>query len=202
MVAIHNFTVVGLVGLILNGEDGVTVVGGTGCKVKDNFLMENGWQTDDEYRGLYISAMTDVSIYHNSIINSTNQVYVWVPSSVNWTGRWNVTGNYWSDYTGDDADGDGIGEDPYVINTSTYETKDHKDYFPFMNPYLPGDINHDGKVDMRDISTIARAYGTTPEDENWNPKADLYEDGFIDMTDINIATENFGKTWQDFWGIE
>lgn len=170
-----------------SGLDGVSVIGGQGTKIKDNFLKEN----DD--CGLFINAMTNIAVYHNTIINNTNQAWVF-SSSVNWTGRWSVTGNYWSDYTGNDTNGDGIGDTPYDIYGS------HKDYFPFMNPYLPGDINHDGKVDMRDIGTIARAYGTEPGDPRWNPKADLIEDAKIDMLDMNIATANFGKTWQDYWG--
>lgn len=184
-----------------NGWDGVTSVDTTGCKIKDNFLMENGWDTSSEYYGLFLSVTTDTSVYHNSIVNNTNQVEATGPpyyplQFINWSGRWNVTGNYWSDYTGNDTNGDGIGDTPYDIYGS------HKDYFPFMNPYLPGDINHDGKVDMRDIGTICRAYGTVPGDPDWNPKADLNEDAIINMLDVNIATANFGKTWKDYWGID
>jgi len=70
------------------------------------------------------------------------------------------------------------------------------------NLYLPGDITHDGQVDMRDIGRIARAYGTEPGDPLWNPKADLTKDAVVDDQDFDIATANYGKTWQDYWGID
>jgi len=51
----------------------------------------------------------------------------------------------------------------------------------------------DGKVNMRDIALVARAFGSYPGDENWNPIADLYPDGKINMRDIAIVARNYGK---------
>jgi PKD repeat protein len=62
---------------------------------------------------------------------------------------------------------------------------------------LIGDLNGDGKVDMRDVAIVARAFGTEPGDPYWNPVADLTgpdgePDGKIDMRDVAVPARHFG----------
>ncbi|MEM2988130.1 MAG: hypothetical protein QXK26_03715, partial [Candidatus Bathyarchaeia archaeon] len=62
----------------------------------------------------------------------------------------------------------------------------------------------DGKVDMRDISFIAKAFGTDPlhpgHPPRWDPRADIsgptygVPDGKVDMYDVALVAKNFGKT--------
>jgi parallel beta-helix repeat protein len=56
-----------------------------------------------------------------------------------------------------------------------------------------GDINGDGKVDGRDITIAARAFGTRPGNPRWNPDADINGDGRVDGRDITMIARNFGK---------
>jgi YVTN family beta-propeller protein/parallel beta-helix repeat protein len=56
-----------------------------------------------------------------------------------------------------------------------------------------GDINGDGKVDGRDITIIAGAFGSVPGDPRWNPDADINQDGKVDGRDLVLAAANFGK---------
>jgi hypothetical protein len=58
---------------------------------------------------------------------------------------------------------------------------------------LMGDVNGDGRVDLKDIALVARAFGSTPTSPNWNPAADLNGDGKIDMKDITLVARNFGR---------
>jgi subtilisin family serine protease/nitrous oxidase accessory protein NosD len=160
-----------------------------GVRIEGNFIKANRG-------GLWLNNVIDHAIYRNTFTQNIKQANVLSSEDIRWSGRWNVTGNYWSDYTGNNTDGDryGIGDTPYVID------ENNKDNFPLMNPYLPGDITHDGKVDMRDIAIVAKAYGSGPGDSEWNPHADLNEDAIIDDSDLDIVVPNFGKAWQDYWG--
>jgi PKD repeat protein len=59
---------------------------------------------------------------------------------------------------------------------------------------LVGDVNGDGKVDMRDIAIVAKAFNSIPGAPNWNPIADLNGDGKVDMRDIAIVAKAFNPT--------
>jgi hypothetical protein len=88
---------------------------------------------------------------------------------------------------------------PYEINTANNAFVDGNIIVKIL-----GDVNGDGKVDIRDISLIAKAFGTvgpdylypgSPPSPNWNPDADLNGDNRIDIRDISIAARNFGKAY-------
>jgi hypothetical protein len=49
--------------------------------------------------------------------------------------------------------------------------------------YILGDINGDGTVNVLDAIVLASAFGSTPQDKNWNPLADLNDDGVVNILD-------------------
>lgn len=55
-----------------------------------------------------------------------------------------------------------------------------------------GDINCDGKVDMKDIGAVARAFGEFPGRPRWNPAYDVNGDRKIDMIDVALVARNIG----------
>jgi len=55
------------------------------------------------------------------------------------------------------------------------------------------DVNRDGKVDIIDIATIAKAYGSYPGHPKWNGNADLDNNSKIDIIDIAKAAKDYGK---------
>ncbi|MEM0006908.1 MAG: right-handed parallel beta-helix repeat-containing protein [Candidatus Bathyarchaeia archaeon] len=59
---------------------------------------------------------------------------------------------------------------------------------------MPADINNDGKVDAKDIGTIASLFGATPETQKWNQTCDIIQNDIIDSKDLAFACKYFGKT--------
>jgi len=80
--------------------------------------------TSNSFAGIVLGGNNDNIIYHNNFINNPEQVY-----SYNSSNTWDngAEGNYWSDYTGKDQNGDGIGDTllPYK----------GFDYHPIMEPW-------------------------------------------------------------------
>ena len=77
------------------------------------------------YRNNFINKFENVdSVYSGNIWNSTEPI-TYSYSGDTYT---NYLGNYWSDYTGSDADGDGIGDTPYSIDSD-------EDNYPLMEPW-------------------------------------------------------------------
>jgi hypothetical protein len=57
-----------------------------------------------------------------------------------------------------------------------------------------GDVNGDGKVNILDISQVAKAFGSTPADPRWEPNGDLDNNGVINIIDITKVAKEWGKT--------
>jgi len=60
---------------------------------------------------------------------------------------------------------------------------------------LLGDLNGDNKVDVRDVSIVALAFGSYPGHARWNPVADVNKDRKIDVRDVALVAKNFGKVY-------
>lgn len=58
---------------------------------------------------------------------------------------------------------------------------------------LVGDINGDGKVDIKDVYAVTYAFGSYPGHPRWNPDADLNQDMQIDIRDVYIVQRNYGQ---------
>ncbi len=140
--------------------------------------------------GIWFDSSSGNGIYYNNFIYNNKQAIQDLSSTNQWDDG-NGYGNYWSDYSGEDLDGNGIG------NTDLPHLG--LDYYPLMAYHLippPYDINRDGKVDILDIATVAIAFGSYPGYTNWNPIADLSNDGKVNILDIAMVAVHYGEY---FW---
>ncbi len=108
---------------------------GDGISMKNssyNVITAN-WLTLNEIGITFTSCcIHDNMIYHNNFVG--NKIYQAYDSSGNtsWDGGAVLGGNYWSDYNYSDANGDGIGDMPYIIAGSARS----QDRFPLMDPWV------------------------------------------------------------------
>ena len=177
---------------ITNVVYGIRVDAGLANSIWENIIAGN-------QGALGLTNSWNNSIYHNYFANNAPQAFV--QNSINsWDNGYSSGGNYWSDYNGTDiysgpyqneTGSDGIGDTPYSIDTN------NTDKYPLMKPYraisLLGDMNLDGTVDISDAILAARAFGSGPEQPNWNSRADFNNDGIIDIFDLIVLANNFGK---------
>jgi parallel beta-helix repeat protein len=134
----------------------------------------------------YLYTCSNNTAFHNSFINMTTPVY-----SVNSVNVWDngfQEGNYWSAYSGTFNETTGIGSTPYIIDASN-----HDDY-PLRCPYILGDANHDGGVNMTDVEITKQAWLFTNSEANYNPHADFNMDGIVNIADATVIGWNWQKT--------
>jgi parallel beta-helix repeat protein len=126
----------------------------------------------------------NVTAYANTTVIGTQQV-----NNLNATGQmaltfmWNTTGLAYGNYT--------ISAYAWPVPGET-DTSDN-DRATAVHVSVPGDINGDGRVDMKDIGEAARAFNTVAGAAKWDTNADINNDGKIDMKDISTVARHFGE---------
>jgi hypothetical protein len=59
---------------------------------------------------------------------------------------------------------------------------------------IPGDLNHDGKVDLKDLALFASMWGLRRGDAGFIPEADLNGDGVINLVDFVTFASMYQKS--------
>ena len=107
---------------VLYGGNPMLLLGSSDNVLSDNFVV------DSEY-GIVVGLSSNNEIYSNYFINVTQLTMDTDNDENPSTNSWDngIKGNHWSDYSGTDSNGDGIGDTPHVL----YEN--NQDNFPLMD---------------------------------------------------------------------
>jgi parallel beta-helix repeat protein len=118
--------------IVLNTDYGIHMWGTTGNNIVQNNISNS-------LNGLYLESTThNNDIYHNNIIDNSNQAFDYSNNGNQWDNGYPFGGNYWSDYTGaddyygpdqDQSGSDGIGDINYSIDSDSF------DRYPLMYPF-------------------------------------------------------------------
>jgi parallel beta-helix repeat protein len=163
--------------------------------VSQNYITENGC-------GLYLEYSIGNLVHGNCLVSNDQQVSIESGSVGNWNSSYPSGGNYWSDYTGVDVKSgmcqnetgsDGIGDVPYFIDENNH------DMYPRMAPCPPfvlrTDLNCDGKVDIKDVFRVGKAFGSVPGEPRWDAFCDINADFKVNLKDYFAVCKDFGARW-------
>jgi hypothetical protein len=130
-----------------------------------------------------------ITLYANSTALDSETVFNLVNgTSANLTCIWNTTSYAYGNYALN------IYCEPSGIN----EAANNFTYADIVEITIPGDITGpndvpDGRVDMKDVSYVARRFPCLPGDPLWDSNADINGDGKVDMKDIAVPARHFGE---------
>jgi len=98
---------------------------------------------------------------------------------------WNI---YWDTTT--------IKDGVYVVKATMVDVNGNKgtDSMMIYIRNYPTDLDGNMEVNIIDISKTAKAFGSYPGHERWDPIADVNSDDVINIIDISMVARDFGRT--------
>jgi parallel beta-helix repeat protein len=157
--------------IIINSLEGMFLHSSTSNTIYGNTIR-------DQIYGIEATQLSNNNkIYHNNLYGNDQNAKD--PCTNVWDDSYPSGGNYWSDYTGVDNDGDGIGDTPYSIPGGS-----NKDRYPLMfkwnePPYKPSNQNPKNHETGVPTNAVLSVYVVDPGEE----KMDI---SFYDASDHSV----------------
>jgi nitrous oxidase accessory protein len=145
---------------VYNNGGGVFLHTSSNNLIYENTIENNRWEgIDANYE------TKDNLIYNNNFINNNRSIEDFTGND-SWDNGYPIGGNYWSDYTGTDENGDGIGDTSYDVAVYPHFNYDK---YPLMEPFSNFRINPCGPyaaLTNNPLQFNGFAYGGSPP-YNW-----------------------------------
>ncbi|HDS44799.1 MAG TPA: hypothetical protein ENN68_01665 [Methanomicrobia archaeon] len=166
----------------------------------NNTLTGNTANLNIEYGIRLYNSSTNL-IYNNYFDNPINADddgnNIWNLSKIPGTniigGSW-LGGNYWSDYMGEDTNGDGLGDTQLPYNSKGY-IQNGGEWLPLVKAGAPPgrwDINEDCTVNFIDLAILSAHWLELPTAPF--PRYDINEDGVVNFIDLAILSAHWLET--------
>jgi len=125
----------------------------------------------------------NVTLYANTTIYVTSQnVTLSSGGFANVTFTWNTTGFAYGSYNISAYAWPVPGETNLANNNCTGGV---------VKVSIVGDINGDFKVNLSDLTLLAKAYNTKPGNPKWNPNADFKNEGMVGLDDLTLMARHY-----------
>ena len=170
-----------------NNYDGITL----DLSSNYNIIVRNNITNNTNF-GIAIVVSSNNRFWHNNFVGNTQQVHFYTSGYTNvWDDGYPSGGNYWSDYTGIDANGDGIGDTPYVIDA------DNQDRYPLIHPWSPLPVhNINTGLGYETIQEAINAPETMDGHTIFVEAGTYYEDVVVNKT-VSLIGEDASSTILD-----
>jgi hypothetical protein len=126
----------------------------------------------------------NVTVYANTTAAASQNVTLSSRNSISLTLTWNTTGFAYGNYTLSAYTRPVSGE----ANTANNNSTDGG-----IVVTIPGDIDGDFTVGLKDLVILANAYGSKPGDLNWNPSADIDSNAAVGLSDLVALAQHYGQ---------